>query len=172
MAALGLACCAWAFSSCSGKCSTRRFSLGGLLSLRSSGAWASEAVVRGPGCPVASSPARRQTRVPGTGRQVPNHWTTREVLRCIFTASLGHKMLGATRLHAWPEPAQPASGRLMALEQHCTHHVSPVKQMKGWIISKRSGLQSQIWLHTCGFFRPVWDVSVDRFVPVSRLPLL
>ena len=94
------------------------FSWGWLLLLWSMGTWASEAVVRGLGCPVASSPARHQTRVPGTGRQIPNHWTTREILGCIFTANLGHKMLEETRLYTWPNSVQPTSEWPMVLEQH------------------------------------------------------
>ena len=94
------------------------FSWGWLLLLWSMGTWASVAVVRGLGCPVASSPARHQTRVPGTGRQIPNHWTTREILGCIFTANLGHKMLEETRLYTWPNSVQPTSEWPMVLEQH------------------------------------------------------
>ena len=93
-------------------------SLGWLLLMWSMGTWASEAVVRGLGCPVASSPARHQTCVPGTGRQIPNHWITRAILGCIFTANLGHKMLEETRLYTWPNSVQPASEWLMVLEQH------------------------------------------------------
>ena len=46
-----------------------------------------------------SSPTRNQTRIPCTGRQIFNHWTTREVpsLQC-FSRVLSHLILSTILL--------------------------------------------------------------------------
>ena len=72
---LGLHCCTRAFSSCH-EC--------GLLSscgVQDSRAWASVVAARGLSCSVAcgSSLTRDWTCVPCIGRQILNHWTTRDV---------------------------------------------------------------------------------------------
>ena len=76
MAAVGLPCCAWAFSSCN-----TGFSAGGLLLFQSKGSRAQQLLHVGLVAlrHVESSQTRGQTRVPSIGRQILNHWTTREV---------------------------------------------------------------------------------------------
>ena len=85
LAALGLRCCARAFSGCaSGGYSSLRcagFSLRWLLLLQSTGSRrAGSVVVAHAPRHVGSSRTRDQSRVPCIGRQILNHCATREVL--------------------------------------------------------------------------------------------
>ena len=75
LAVLGLHCCTRAFSSC------HEWGLLSSCSVQASRAWASVVAVCGLSCSVAcgSSLTRDQTCVLCIGRQILNHWTTREV---------------------------------------------------------------------------------------------
>ena len=54
------------------------------------GAWVQQLGSKGPVAPrhVESSWTRDQTHVPCFGRQIPNHWSTREVLFLVFQGTL------------------------------------------------------------------------------------
>ena len=83
LAKLGICCCVWAFSSCSGGggCSSLRCSVRWLLLLQSTGSRHTAVVMHGLRCSrrVGSSQTRDWIRVPCIGRWILNHWTTREV---------------------------------------------------------------------------------------------
>ena len=78
MAALGLRCCLWAFSSCGRQ---------GLLLVMASPAVAL-GHVGSSSCRsqahVGSSQSRNQTYIPCIGKQILNHWTTKEAPTSIF----------------------------------------------------------------------------------------
>ena len=69
-------------------CGAQAFHCGGFscCTAQALGMLASVVVVRGLSCPEACGilQTRDQTRIPCIGRQILNHWTTREVQRYVF----------------------------------------------------------------------------------------
>ena len=80
MAALGLCCCVWAFSSCSER-GLLLVVVHELLLLWSTGSRRAGLVAP---WHVGSSRTRAQTRGPCTGRWIPNHCATREAPLVVF----------------------------------------------------------------------------------------
>ena len=91
MAVLGLRCCMRAFSSCSERepcssCAVQTSHCGGISCCRvwALGTQASVVLMHVAPWHVGTSRTRDRTHVPCIGRQIPNHWTTREVSKGSF----------------------------------------------------------------------------------------
>ena len=126
LAALGLCCCAWAFSSCCELGATLRcsawashcsgFSCCGAQALEhagfsSCGTWAQQLRRTGLVAPqhVGSSQTRDGTHVPCIGWRILNHCATRDVRECFLAFSSFQRLPACVGLWPLPPPLKPAA---------------------------------------------------------------
>ena len=100
LAALGLHCCAWAFSSCSEQWLLLLWSTGSVVVAHGLQSAGSVVVAHRLVAPrhVGSSQTRARTRVPCIGRRILNHCATREAPFCYFWIQLHYGSLSKVKL--------------------------------------------------------------------------